>query len=368
MTAFSITDHECMARALQLAARGMTTTHPNPRVGCVLWREGRVVGEGWHHAAGQAHAEIEALQAAGSAAQGATAYTTLEPCVHQGRTGPCSEALISAGVVRVVAALQDPFVAVAGKGLDALRAAGVRVDVGLMEAAARALNEGFLSRVERGRPYVRLKIAASIDGATAMHSGESQWITGAAARRDVQRLRARCDAILTGSGTVLADDPSLTVRDFQLSRAAPLRVVVDSALRTPPQAKLITDGLRTLLCCTDDKLRASLESDTVDVLKLSPQKSGVPLAKVLAELARRQINELLVEAGPRLAGAFIEQRLVDELVIYQAPHIMGSETERLVATPGWQSLQDRRSLLITDRRQIGTDTRITARLAPVAGR
>ncbi|MGB5580893.1 MAG: bifunctional diaminohydroxyphosphoribosylaminopyrimidine deaminase/5-amino-6-(5-phosphoribosylamino)uracil reductase RibD [Woeseia sp.] len=363
MTVFSITDHECMARALQLAAQGITSTHPNPRVGCVLWRDGKVVGEGWHRAAGDAHAEINALADAGDSAQGATAYVTLEPCAHHGRTGPCSSALIEAGVSRVVAAMQDPFTAVGGQGFAALRAAAVQVEVGLMAAAARSLNAGFLSRIERGTPFVRLKSATSLDGATAMLSGASQWITSEPARADVQRWRARSDAILTGSGTVIADDPALTFRDGRLGRAAPLRVIVDSTLQTPPTSQLVTDGISTLLCCTNDAKRALLERDAVEVVKLGYGQGGVSLAEVLTELASRQINEVLVEAGPRLAGAFIEQGLVDELVIYQAPHIMGSETARLAATPAWQRLQDRLQLEVIDRRLVGPDLRIIARPA-----
>lgn len=350
-----------MAHALRLAARGLTTTHPNPRVGCLLWRGGEVIGEGWHHVAGDAHAEILALRAAGKNAAGATAFVTLEPCAHHGRTAPCTDALQRARVARVVVAMQDPFPQVAGRGIAALRAAGITVDVGLLENAARALNEGFLSRIERARPFLRVKLAASLDGATAMRSGESQWITGTAARRDVQRLRARSDAILTGIGTVLADNPELTVRDIELPRAGPLRVVIDSRLQTPPAASILAGNTKTLLCCIDDEARPALETDTVEVRKFAASGLRVPLDAVLTELAHRQINEVLVEAGPRLAGAFIEQGLVDELVIYQAPHIMGSETRPLLATPAWDALLDRLQLDITDRRRIGADTRITAR-------
>jgi diaminohydroxyphosphoribosylaminopyrimidine deaminase/5-amino-6-(5-phosphoribosylamino)uracil reductase len=327
----------------------------------VLWKDGQVVGEGWHRLAGEGHAEVLALQAAAEKAHGATAYVTLEPCAHHGRTGPCTDALIKARVARVVIAMPDPFATVAGQGSAALQAAGIEVDSGLLESGARALNEGFLSRVERGRPFVRLKLAASIDGATAMQSGESQWITGEASRRDVQRLRASSAAIMTGIGTVLADDPALTVRDIELPRAAPLRVIVDSNLRTPPGAQVLSADAATLLCCTNDSARAKVARAGVEVLQLGAERGGVSLAAVLAALAQRDVNELLVEAGPRLAGALMDQGLVDELVIYQAPHIMGSETRRLLTTPGWQTLQARMPLRVTDRRQLGADLRITAR-------
>ncbi|NNE59869.1 MAG: bifunctional diaminohydroxyphosphoribosylaminopyrimidine deaminase/5-amino-6-(5-phosphoribosylamino)uracil reductase RibD [Woeseia sp.] len=361
MNAFSITDYQCMARALRLAERGLMTTHPNPRVGCILWRDGSVVGEGWHRVAGESHAEVAALDAAGGQAIGATAYVTLEPCAHHGRTGPCSKALIDAGVQRVVAATEDPSPEVGGKGIQALRDAGIRVDVGLMDAAARTLNAGFFSRVVHGRPFVRLKLAASVDGATAMQDGESQWISGEAARRDVQRWRARSDAIVTGIGTVLADNPSLTVRDVSLERAAPLRVVLDSKLRTPPEATVLSDAAATLIFCCDDVRRGALARERVDVLKI-PCKNGLTsLPEVLASLASRQINEVLVEAGAVLAGAFLEQGLFDELVIYQAPHIMGSQTRGLALTPAITTLRDRVKLQIVDRRQVGPDTRITAR-------
>ena len=361
MTTFSISDYQFMARALKLARRGLNTAHPNPRVGCVLSRDGEIAGEGWHRATGEPHAEIIALNAAGDRAAGATAYVTLEPCAHHGRTGPCSRALIDAGVQRVVVATRDPFPDVAGRGIDELRSAGIQVDVGLLETDARKLNEGFLLRVETGKPLVRLKLAASIDGATAMASGESQWITGDAARRDVQRLRARSGAILTGIGTVLADDPSLTVREPGLVDRQPLRVVVDSQLQTPPGARLLAQEGNTLIICANDAGKAALEAAGADVLMLDAVDGRVALDAVLMALAARDINEVLIEAGAALAGAFIEAELIDELVIYQAPHMMGSETQRLARTPGWQTLADRLTLQITDRRQIGADIRITAR-------
>lgn len=360
MTSFTIADYVYMSRALRLARRGLNTAHPNPRVGCVLARDGAVVGEGWHAVTGEAHAEVNALAAAGSRARGATAYVTLEPCAHSGRTGPCTEALIRAGVARTVAAMADPFSEVGGRGIAALADAGIETALGLLESAARDLNPGYLSRIERGRPFVRVKIAASADGATAMTDGESRWITGAAARRDVQRLRARSDAILTGVGTVLADDPALTVREAGLVLRQPLRVVVDSRLRMPAAARLLSQDGETLVACVDDAARGPLARAGAQVLCLDDDDGRVRLDSLLAALAAYPVNEVLVEAGPQLTGALLQDGLVDELVIYQAPHIMGSETRRLAATPGWLRLGDRLQLEVTDRRQVGADTRITA--------
>lgn len=351
-----------MAQAIRLAWRGRYGAHPNPRVGCVLSRDGAIVGRGFHAEAGKAHAEVAALADADSAARGASAYVTLEPCNFHGKTPPCAEALIDAGVSRVVAAMPDPHPRVSGQGFATLRAAGIEVDVGLLESEARRLNAGFVSRFERGRPLVRLKIAASTDGATAMTSGESQWITGPPARRDVQRLRAASGAILTGVGTVIDDDPSLTVRDIGISRQ-PLRVVVDSALRMPVESRLLCLPGDVLVCCIDDARRAPLEASGADVLKLEAEGNRVALGQVLEALAEREINDLLVECGPILAGSLLEARLVDELVIYQSPHIMGSETRPMFATPTLTALGERYGLDIIDVRRIGRDTRITARPA-----
>lgn len=361
MTEFSANDHRFMTRALRLAARGAMTCHPNPRVGCVLVQGEEVVGEGWHAVAGEAHAEVHALAAAGLQARGATAYVTLEPCAHAGRTGPCARALIDAGVRDVVSTIEDPFPEVAGQGFQALRDAGIGVRVGLMANAARELNRGFLARVERGRPFVTLKLAMSIDGAIAMRSGESQWITGPAARADVQHLRAASGAILTGSGTVLADDPSLTVRPpLQLPRQ-PLRAVLDSRLRMPASARVLAGDGDCVVYCIDDDGRGALEAAGATVAKVAAAGERVSPQAVLEDLAERGINDVLVEAGPALAGALLADRLVDELVIYQSPHMMGSETRRAATTPGWLLLADRLSLAIRDRRVIGTDLRITAR-------
>jgi len=351
-----------MARALRLAERGRYTAHPNPVVGCVLLRDGEIVGEGFHRKTGEAHAEVNALQAAGDRARGATAYVTLEPCSHHGKTPPCAEALIAAGIGKVIVAIEDPHQAVAGKGLQLLRDAGVEVQTNLMAKAATALNPGFLKRVAEHRPFLRLKLASSIDGAIAMENGESQWITGPGARADVQRLRARSGAVMTGIGTVLSDDPSLNVRAtaFDTGELQPLRVVLDSKLRMPSAARMLTLPGKTLICCALDAAQSKLRGPNVDVMSFAAEDGGVDVVAVLQELAARDVNEVLVESGPRLAGYLLDAGLVDELVIYQAPHIMGSRTRRLADTPAWVSLADRKSLAISDVRRIGDDTRIIA--------
>ncbi len=365
MTIFTAHDSAHMARALQLAARGRYAAHPNPMVGCVLVNGDEVVGEGWHEQAGEPHAEINALRAAGDAARGATAYVTLEPCAHHGKTPPCTDALLEAGVSRVVAAMQDPFDEVAGRGLEALREAGIEADVGLMQSAAEALNSGFISRIARGRPFVRLKMAASLDGATAMDSGESKWITGSEARDDVQKLRAQSGAIMTGIGTVLADDPSLNVRlpEIDTRGRQPLRVLLDSRLRTPPTAAMLGQPGDTLICCTAGQDGTALRDAGAEVQEFGAHGDVVNVFEVLAALAEREINDVLVEAGPLLAGYLLEKDLIDELVIYQSPHIMGSKTRGMFETPAWGLLADRKALDIKDVRQIGADTRITARLS-----
>lgn len=361
MPEFTASDSVHMARALQLAARGRYSARPNPMVGCVLVRDGEVIGSGWHRRAGDAHAEINALDDAGDA-DGATAYVSLEPCAHHGRTPPCVDALIDAGVREVVFAMQDPFVEVDGRGAARLSNAGIVVRHGLMADAAERLNRGFLSRVRRGRPFVRLKVAASLDGAIAMQSGESQWITGPGARADVQRLRAMAGAVLTGVGTVLADDPSLNVRDASIENngVQPLRVILDSSLRMPLSARMLCLPGQTLIYCVDDSDRSALEQAGAEVKCLAADNERVSLPAVLDDLGRRGINDLLVEAGPSLAGSLILEGRVDELVIYQAPHIMGSETVPMFRTPAWTALADRHRLDVTDVRQVGADTRITA--------
>ena len=353
-----------MARALQLAARGRYTAHPNPMVGCVIAKDGGVVGEGWHEAAGEAHAEINALRAAGDQAVGATAYVTLEPCAHHGKTPPCADALVEAGVARVVAAMQDPFDEVAGRGLARLESAGVATAVGLMEATAAELNRGFVRRVTTGRPFVRVKIAASIDGAIAMENGESQWITGPEARNDVQQLRACSGAIMTGIGTVLADDPSLNVRspDIDTIGRQPLRVILDSNLQTPPTARMLTLPGETLVCCVPGRDATALRGAGAEVTEVRADGDLVDAREVLSELAERGVNDVLVEAGPGITGYLLENDCVDELVIYQSPHIMGSNTRGMFRTPSWTTLADRRALDIVDVRSVGNDTKITAQV------
>lgn len=365
MSGFSAADCEYMARSLRLARRGFYTAHPNPRVGCVLVKNGSIVGEGWHHKTGEAHAEVNALANAGGDVSGATAYVTLEPCSHHGKTPPCSTALIEAGVAEVVVAMVDPHAKVSGSGITALERGGLKVRSGLMRAEALRLNEGFCSRVSQARPFVRLKVAASLDGCTAMANGESQWITGREARADVQRLRASSGAVMVGIGTVLADDPSLTVRDERIENNGlqPLRVVIDSQLRMPPTARMLGLPGDTIVFCQEDKQRGALERAGAKVNVLASRGGKVDLAAVLEQLAGLEINDLLVEAGQILAGSLLMAGLVDELVIYQAPHIMGSETRGMFATPDWQQLQQKLALKVVDVRQVGIDSRITLRPA-----
>ena len=345
-----------MARALQLAARGLFTTTPNPRVGCVIVKDGRVVGEGWHQRAGMPHAEIHALAAAADAARGATVYVTLEPCSHHGRTPPCAEALIQAGVARVVAAMHDPNPLVAGRGIDMLTLAGIQAEVGLMEHEARTLNPGFVSRMTRQRPWVRLKTASTLDGKTALSNGQSQWITGEAARADVQHWRARACAILTGSGTVLADNPRMNVRDLDIGRQ-PLRVIVDSALRTPPDAAV----LPALVAChhADPAARAALEQAGAEVIELPGADQRVDLPALLTLLAQRGINELHVEAGAALNGALLDARLVDEWVAYVAPMAVGDDARGLFAHSPLTALANAAQFRLADVRQAGGDLRLT---------
>jgi len=366
MSDFNGTDQTHMAYALRLARRGLYTCRPNPRVGCVLAKDGQVVGIGWHRKAGEPHAEINALNDAGRNARGATAYVTLEPCSHQGRTGPCTDALIDAGVAEVVAATADPNPSVSGSGFGALREAGIAIRRGLLQTQAESLNSGFISRQTRGRPFVRLKIATSLDGCTAMADGQSQWITGPEARQDVQRLRAMSGAVMTGIGTVLEDDPSLTVRDQSLSAEQPMRVVVDSSLKMPPSSCMLSLPGRTEVFCVDDSRRKILEDAGASVRSVGAVDGRVDLDHVLRQLAEQEVNDVLVEAGRELAGAMLAAALVDEIVIYQAPLILGSETRGMFRTPEWQQLQQRMELRIVDRRRIGADTRITAR--PLYGR
>ncbi len=364
-----------MARALKLAQHGLYTTDPNPRVGCVLVKGGRIVGEGWHARAGEPHAEIHALRSAGEAARGATAYVTLEPCAHHGRTGPCAEALIEAGVTKVVAAMSDPNPAVSGRGLALLREAGVAVELGLLESEARALNPGFIARMSRGRPFVRLKMAMSLDARTAMASGESQWITGPAARREVQRLRARSSVVMTGVESAIFDNSRLTVRAEQLgiegeegeaiAARQPLRVIVDTRLRLPLAAACLSEPGRTLVvaCSQDAERRAALEAAGAEVLIMPSGRDGrVDLAALLDHLAAHEAcNELLLETGATLAGAMLDAELIDEMQLFVAPTLLGGEARPLFAIPGLERMAQQRPLQIDDIRAVGHDWRIIAR-------
>lgn len=350
-----------MAQALRLAQRGLYTTTPNPRVGCVIVRDGKMVGAGWHERAGGPHAEVHAIRAAGGLARGATAYVTLEPCSHHGRTPPCADALIAAGVARVVSAMQDPNPRVAGQGIGQLRAAGIDVAVGLMEDEARELNIGFVSRMTRGRPWVRLKTAISLDGKTALNNGMSQWITGPDARRDAHAWRARSCAMLTGIGTVREDDPRLTVRGIETTRQ-PLRIVVDSRLEISLNARILEGGNTLIACAVDDlKKLAQLKALGADVVVLANAKGKVDLPALLAELARRGINEVMAEAGPKLNGSLLREGCVDELLIYQAPLLLGDSARGMFSLPELTDLSERRELDIRERRAIGRDIRLIAR-------
>jgi diaminohydroxyphosphoribosylaminopyrimidine deaminase/5-amino-6-(5-phosphoribosylamino)uracil reductase len=363
MTATPADDAAHMARALELARRGLWTTDPNPRVGCVLVHEGRVIGEGWHEQAGGPHAEAVALASAGPSARGATAYVTLEPCCHQGRTPPCTDALIAAGVARVVYAMQDPNPRVDGGGARRLAAAGIAVEGGLLAPEAGELNPGFVARMTRGRPWVTVKLAASLDGGTALPGGESRWITGEAAREDVQRLRARSSAVMTGSGTVLADDPRLDVRLPGATRQ-PLRVVLDSRLRTPPAARILAPPGHALILCTslDEARAAALRAAGAEVQSLPGAAGNVDLAAVLELLAARQVNELLVECGAGLAGALLAAGLVDELVLYLAPTILGRGARPLADLDAPASMAGRLEFAIVGRQDVGDD--LLLRLRP----
>lgn len=368
----AVLDAHYMARALELARKGRYTTHPNPRVGCVIVRDGQVVGEGWHVRAGEPHAEVHALRAAGDLARGATAYVTLEPCSHHGRTPPCADALVGAGVARVVAAMQDPNPQVAGRGMGRLAEAGIVVHSGVLEGEARAINKGFLKRMEHGLPYVRVKLAMSLDGRTAMASGESQWITGPAARSAVQRLRAESSVVLTGADTVLADGARLTVRAAELGLDAeqtalamgrpPLRVLVDGRLRVPLDAPFFKAGPALVATCVAVEEQYANGPECLIV----PGADGqVDLRRLLEELAARGVNEVLVEAGPRLAGAFARQGLVDEYQIFVAGKFLGSSARPLLDWP-LEQMSEAPMLKIIEMRAVGDDWRVTAIPAPSA--
>ncbi|MCL2829550.1 MAG: bifunctional diaminohydroxyphosphoribosylaminopyrimidine deaminase/5-amino-6-(5-phosphoribosylamino)uracil reductase RibD [Betaproteobacteria bacterium] len=382
---FSAADHAHMATALRLAERGMMTTTPNPRVGCLIVADEKIIGSGWHRRAGEPHAEALALAQAGTRARGATVYVTLEPCAHHGRTPPCADALIAAGVRRVVAAVRDPNPLVAGQGLARLAAAGIETGIGLLDEAARELNIGFFTRMTQGRPWMRLKAAASLDGKTALADGQSQWITGEDARQDGHRWRARACAILSASGTVRHDDPRLNPRGVDerawgnwsdgnpqdgaeaLPPRAPLKVIVDSRLELSPQARLFEDGTPALIATAtpeaDPARIAALQARGAEIVFL-PEKTRpdhVDLSALCAELARRGINEVHVEAGRRLNGALIAAGLADELLLYLAPRLIGADALDLFALPPLSALAESRRLAWHELRQIGEDLRIIAR-------
>jgi len=355
-------DQRWMAEAIRLAARVLNTTHPNPRVGCVIVGEGRIVGQGWHERPGGPHAEVNALREAGAAARGATAYVSLEPCCHSGRTPPCTEALISAGVSRVVYAAGDPNPRVAGGGARALAAAGIEVSAQVLEAAALALNPGFHARMSRGRPWVRSKIASSLDGRTALGNGESRWITGEAARADVQRQRAHCSAILTGIDTVLLDDPRLDLRLEQSEPACqPLRIVLDSSLRLAAGARLFSCGGQVLVltCEADPARQAPLLAAGARIETLAAGGDGrLELGAVLQRLAELEINDVLVEAGPTLNGALLAAGLIDELLVYMAAHVLGSDARPMFTLPPLRSMDARHALRLAEVRRVGADLRL----------
>lgn len=354
-----------MASAMRYARRAVYNTSPNPNVGCVIVKNDKEIAVGWHHKAGEAHAEINALNRAGDQAKGATAYVTLEPCSHHGKTGPCADALIEAGIAKVYIAMEDPNPLVAGKGVQRLRDAGIEVNVGLLEGRARQLNEGFIKRMETGLPFVRVKMAMSLDGRTAMASGESKWVTGADARLDVQRMRARSSAILTGIGTILADDPSLNVRlgvdelGSQNVVRQPLRVVLDTAGRLPSDAKLLNlEGQVLLLTADKSKL---FEHANLQVEEVALKNGKLDLHDVMRVLVKHDINEVHVEAGSVLCGALLSENLVDEVIVYMASHLMGDDAQGLFSLPGIKSMQERIDLKIEDIRAVGDDWRITAK-------
>ncbi|WP_029146873.1 bifunctional diaminohydroxyphosphoribosylaminopyrimidine deaminase/5-amino-6-(5-phosphoribosylamino)uracil reductase RibD [Methylophilus sp. 5] len=358
-------DIEWMTRALRLAARGLYTTTPNPRVGCVIVSNGQVVGEGAHLKAGEPHAEVYALRAAGEQARGATAYVTLEPCSHFGRTPPCADALVNAGISRVVVAMQDPNPLVAGNGIARLQAQGLAVTVGVCEAQARALNPGFIQRMTQQRPYVRLKVAASLDGRTALANGDSQWITSAAARKDVHHWRAQSCAIVTGIASILKDNSSLTVREVKTPRQ-PLRVIVDSQLRIPIDAKVLQDGNALVAYAQGDAAKLEVLQvmgvRTLHAPDLLAPQAQVDLAVLMQALTALPCNEVLIEAGATLSGAFLQSRIVDELLLYYAPKLMGDTARGMFALPELTQMSAVRELNMLDVRQFGQDLRIQAKL------
>ncbi len=368
---FSSDDYRFMARALQLAEKGRYTTQPNPRVGCVLVRNNQVIGEGYHRLAGQPHAERVALANVTEKTEGATAYVTLEPCCHHGKTPPCTEALIEAKVSRVVVAMEDPNSLVAGNGIKKLQQAGIDVSCGLLEDQAKALNPGFIKRMSLGLPFVRCKLATSVDGKTAMANGESVWITSEASRRDVQYLRAQSSAIMTGSGTVRHDNPSLNVRltgqelrlDEDLPVYQPVRVILDTTLQTPVDAKIFKQPGRVLIYCGNERYENATKytkhsGSNVTVVPVDLHNEKLVIEQVLKDLAEREINEVLLETGATLAGAAINAGLIDELIVYQAPSLMGHDARPLVVLPGIDSMSEKINMRLIDQRQVGPDQRM----------
>jgi diaminohydroxyphosphoribosylaminopyrimidine deaminase / 5-amino-6-(5-phosphoribosylamino)uracil reductase len=358
---FGAADGDFMRRALDLAERGLYTTTPNPRVGCVVVKDGAVVADGWHERAGLLHAEALALKAAGESARGATLYLNLEPCSHHGRTPPCADAIVAAGVKRVVAAMQDPNPKVAGAGFARLRAAGIEVEHGLMDEEARELNIGFVARMTRGRPWVRMKIAASLDGRTALANGKSQWITGEEARADGHRWRARACAILTGHGTVRDDDPQLNVRGVATPRQ-PLKIVVDSRFETPLSARLLKDGKTLIAGAVDERNRiAALNAAGAETVTVPNDRGKVELFKLMEELARRELNEIHVEGGAKLNGSLLQAGVVDELLVYLAPSVIGDSGRGMFDLPELTELSRSTALKIREVERVGEDLRILAR-------
>lgn len=363
MTDFTPDDHLFMTQALRLAEQGLYTSMPNPRVGCIIVNDGAVVGEGAHLKAGTPHAEIHALKQAGNQATGATAYVTLEPCNHHGLTPPCAEALIKAGIAKVVIAMQDPNPLVSGQGIAAIQAAGITVLTGLMQQQAAALNAGFISRMANKLPFVRSKIAASLDGKTALNNGVSQWITGPAARSDVQHWRARSCAVMTGIGTVLKDNPSLTVRELDIERQ-PISIVVDSQLRIPLDAKLLNNPQVLVAFASDPENKAeALIAKGISLLCIPNDDGKVCLESLLSHLASEQVNEVMVEGGDGLNGALMALKCIDELVIYYAPKLMGSDAKGMFALPALQTMEEAIALDVIEVRQFGQDIRVLARCA-----
>ncbi len=357
---FSERDRLFMMKAIRLAEKGLYTTTPNPRVGAVIVKEGRIIGEGWHEKAGGPHAEIRALDDAGERAVGSTLYVTLEPCSHYGRTPPCADAVVNAGISRVVIAMRDPNPLVSGQGIERLEKAGIEVECGLLEREAVELNPGFVMRMKAGRPWVRLKIAASLDGKTALANGISQWITGPSARRDGHGFRARSCAILTGIGTVLADDPSFTVRDVDTPRQ-PLIIVLDSRLRISGDAKIFKGKTLVVTAAENGEKRAELEAAGAEILHLPDGNGKVDVHELMKELGKRGINELHVEAGEVLNGALMKAGLVDEIVFYLAPHLIGSRAKGMFDFPALEKMEQRHEMNILDIRMVGKDLRIIGR-------